>query len=179
MALAPTDATPFAARGGDAVPMQPAINPGRWVTNDDYPPEAMREEREGTTGFRITIDAKGLPADCEIVSSSGHADLDAATCRLVVERARFTPGRDAAGRATGGTYSNRIRWQIPDDHDHPGLHARGLRGDVAAYSRARCQHVRPRSGRPLSGVGPRGSARGHGDDAARHFGERRGDRVQG
>ena len=94
--------------------MQPATNPGSWATNEDYPPEAMRDEREGTSGFRLMIAPSGLPRTCEIISSSGHADLDATTCRLLMERARFRPGRDAAGRPVGGTYSNRIRWQIPD-----------------------------------------------------------------
>ncbi len=95
-------------------PMMPATNPGSWATNDDYPASAMFEEREGTTGFRLTVGADGLPTNCEITSPSGHDDLDATTCRLVMARARFTPGRDAAGKVVGGTYSNRIRWQIPE-----------------------------------------------------------------
>ncbi|HEY0596635.1 energy transducer TonB [Sphingopyxis sp.] len=97
-----------------AEPMEPATFPGSWATNDDYPARAMREEREGTTGFQLTIGADGLPSACDIISSSGHGDLDATTCRLVMERARFKPGRDAKGKPTGGTYSNRIRWQIPE-----------------------------------------------------------------
>ncbi|WP_411340782.1 energy transducer TonB [Sphingopyxis sp. J-6] len=95
-------------------PGAPATNPGGWVTNDDYPPQAMREEREGVTGFRLTYDNSGLPRKCEIVSSSGHADLDAATCDLVMERALFEPGKDRTGMAVGGTYTNRIRWSIPE-----------------------------------------------------------------
>ena len=98
-------------------PMVPVTNPGRWVTNDDYPIAAMREEREGTTGFRLTIGADGLPTACEITAASGHADLDSTTCRLVMERGRFAPGRGADGKAAGGTYSNRVRWQIPEGED--------------------------------------------------------------
>lgn len=92
----------------------PANNPGSWVTNDDYPAEAMRAEHEGVTAFRLTYDATGKTTGCEVTSSSGHAELDEATCRLLAERATFIPGRDAAGKQTGGTYSNRVRWQIPD-----------------------------------------------------------------
>lgn len=91
----------------------PTGSPALWISNDDYPARAMREEREGTTGFRLTIDAAGLPTGCEIIASSGHSDLDAATCNVVRERARFVPGRDRKGRPIGGTYSNRVRWQIP------------------------------------------------------------------
>lgn len=95
-------------------PMRVSGNPGGWATNDDYPVRAMREEREGTVGFRLAIGVDGLPTDCEIISSSGHADLDAATCTLTSQRARFIPGLDASGKPTTGTYSNRIRWRIPD-----------------------------------------------------------------
>src|SRR3546814_9911859 len=75
----------------------PAGNPGGWVTNDDYPADAMRQGHEGTSGFRLTYDATGRTTGCEITSPSGHAELDEATCRLLIERARFIPGRDAEG----------------------------------------------------------------------------------
>ena len=91
----------------------PRGNPGRWATNDDYPARAMREEREGTAGFRVTYNVEGRVTSCDITSSSGHADLDAETCKLITRRGRFNPGKDRAGNPTGGTYSNRIRWQIP------------------------------------------------------------------
>lgn len=113
----------LAAAQGDAADvekgMAPATNPGGWVTNDDYPVSAMREEREGMTGFKLTIGADGLPTGCDIVAPSGHADLDTATCQLIMQRARFTPGRNARGEAVGGTYSNRIRWQIPGKNADP------------------------------------------------------------
>ncbi len=111
---APTDVAPPAASGVETI--SPANNPGSWATNDDYPVAAMRDEREGTSGFRLTIGPDGLPQQCEIISSSGHADLDSTTCRLVMERARFRPGRDEKNARVGGTYSNRIRWQIPDGY---------------------------------------------------------------
>lgn len=92
----------------------PRGNPGRWATNDDYPARAMRDGREGTTGFRVTYGADGRITSCDIVSSSGHDDLDAETCKLITRRGRFNAGKDRAGNPTGGTYSNRIRWQIPE-----------------------------------------------------------------
>ena len=91
----------------------PRGNPGRWATNDDYPARAMREEREGTTGFRVTYNAEGRVTACDVTSSSGHADLDAETCKLIQRRGRFNPAKDRTGNPTGGSYSNRIRWQIP------------------------------------------------------------------
>ena len=93
----------------------PKGNPGNWATTNDYPARALREEREGTTGFRVTVGPDGRVADCQITSSSGHSDLDQATCDNVRRRARFNPATDGEGNPTSGTYQNRVRWVIPKD----------------------------------------------------------------
>ena len=93
----------------------PKGNPGNWATTNDYPSRALREEREGTTGFRVTVGPDGRVTDCTVTSSSGHADLDQATCDNVRRRARFNPATDGEGQPTSGSYSNRVRWVIPKD----------------------------------------------------------------
>lgn len=91
----------------------PKGNPGNWANTNDYPSRALQQEREGTTGFRVTVGPNGRVTDCQITSSSGHPDLDQATCSNVTRRARFDPALDGSGNPTTGTYSNRVRWQIP------------------------------------------------------------------
>lgn len=91
----------------------PKGNPGNWANTNDYPSRALQQEREGTTGFRVTVGANGRVTECSITSSSGHPDLDQATCTNVQRRARFDPALDGNGQPTTGTYSNRVRWQIP------------------------------------------------------------------
>lgn len=93
----------------------PKGNPANWATTNDYPSRALREEREGTTGFRVTVGPDGRVTSCDITSSSGSPDLDEATCSNVTRRARFTPATDGEGNPTSGSYSNRIRWVIPKD----------------------------------------------------------------
>lgn len=93
---------------------EPRNNPGSWATANDYPSRALREGREGVTRFRVTVTADGRAANCTIVSSSGHPDLDEATCKNVERRARFRPAKDGNGNDTTGSYSNSIRWVIPD-----------------------------------------------------------------
>jgi protein TonB len=95
-------------------PATPRGNPASWATPNDYPSRALREERTGTTGFRVSVGADGRVTDCQITSSSGHADLDQATCANVTRRARFNPAKDSSGNAVQGTYSNRVRWVIPE-----------------------------------------------------------------
>ena len=94
---------------------QPKGRPGDWVTTNDYPSRALREEREGTTGFRLSVGPDGRVTNCEITSSSGSPDLDAATCDNLRRRARFTPAMDGEGQPTSGSYSSRTRWVIPKD----------------------------------------------------------------
>jgi TonB family protein len=52
---------------------------------------------------------------CTVTSSSGSASLDAATCRIMTERARFIPARDRRGRAVADSLSARVRWVLPED----------------------------------------------------------------
>jgi len=93
----------------------PKGNPGNWATANDYPSRALREEREGVTGFRVTVGPDGRVTDCQITSSSGSPDLDQTACEKIRQRARFTPASDGEGNPTSGSYSNRVRWVIPKD----------------------------------------------------------------
>jgi protein TonB len=106
----PPPAPRFAPKGA-----QPKGSPGDWVTTDDYPARALREERAGTTRFHMTVGTNGRPTDCQITSSSGSPDLDEATCTYASRRARFTPATDGDGQPTTGSYNGSVRWVIPKD----------------------------------------------------------------
>ncbi len=93
----------------------PKGSPGNWATSNDYPSRALREEREGVTGFRVSVGTDGKVTTCEVTRSSGSPDLDQATCDNVRRRARFTPATDGEGNPTTGSYTNSIRWVIPKD----------------------------------------------------------------
>lgn len=93
----------------------PRGRPGDWVTTNDYPSRALREEREGTTGFRLSVGPDGRVTNCEVTSSSGSPDLDQATCDNLRRRARFNAATDGDGNPTSGSYSSRTRWVIPKD----------------------------------------------------------------
>ena len=103
-------------RGPNAAPRAnpfPRGNPGGWVSPSDYPARSLRDEVEGTTGFRLTIGRDGVPTGCTVTRSSGSADLDEATCRSLGKRARFSPATDAAGNPVEGSWTSRVRWEIP------------------------------------------------------------------
>lgn len=89
------------------------------LSDDDYPKEAIRSEEEGTVTFRLEIGADGKPTDCAVTVSSGSAVLDATTCRIMTERPRFRPARDAKGRPTTDQVTSTVRWVLPDKEDMP------------------------------------------------------------
>ncbi len=100
------------AKGQKSVAI-PKSNPGTWATTNDYPTKALSERREGTTGFKLSIDASGNPTACSVTQASGHADLDEATCSNIMRRGTFYPAQDEKGAAVAGEWSSRVRWQIP------------------------------------------------------------------
>ena len=92
----------------------PRGRPQTWVTNNDYPSRAMREERQGTTRFTVSVGADGRVTNCSVTGSSGHSDLDNEVCKLITRRARFNPATDGEGQPTSGTWSSAFRWEIPE-----------------------------------------------------------------
>jgi periplasmic protein TonB len=95
-------------------PARAKANLGSLISNDDYPSSALRAEEEGVTGFRLSVGTNGRVTNCTITSSSGSSALDAATCRLLTSRARFTPAKDSNGNATTDTVGARIVWRIQE-----------------------------------------------------------------
>lgn len=98
----------------------PLGNPGAWISSRDYPTTALHDNLEGISVFVLTVDKNGRVSNCQIVQSSGSGSLDDATCNLITLRAIFEPATDRSGKPVEGTYSNRVRWQIPTEL--PALH---------------------------------------------------------
>jgi TonB family protein len=84
------------------------------VTGRDYPVGVANRGGSGLTAIRLMIDPDGQVMDCQITQSSGSQILDNTACNLIKARARFRPARDGDGKNVAGTYSNRVRWALPD-----------------------------------------------------------------
>jgi TonB family protein len=83
------------------------------VSEADYPADARNAGAMGTTGATVLVNPDGRVAKCLVTSSSGNASLDAKTCRLLSERARFTPAVDAQGRKVLAPFATSIGWALP------------------------------------------------------------------
>lgn len=98
----------------DPVAARPANNPGGWVTQNDYRSSWVSRGYAGEVRFRLSVGASGRVESCSVTRSSGISALDETTCQLVTRRARFDPAKNGQGRAVPGSYSNAVRWQLPD-----------------------------------------------------------------
>ena len=110
-AFLPVEAA-FAAGPELAAPV-PVGSPGDWILASDFPADTVGEGFDGATGFELSVDAEGAVTACRVTASSGVQALDDLTCRLIGERARFTPATNVRGRPRPGTYANRVRWVAP------------------------------------------------------------------
>lgn len=97
----------------DPVAAKPRNDPARWLTDRDYRSSWARQDLTGTARFRLEIAASGKVTNCAITGSTGHAELDQATCALVTKRARFEPARGPNGEPVAGSYSSAVRWELP------------------------------------------------------------------
>lgn len=84
---------------------------GRIRDNDI--PKALRDRRfHGTTETEIAVGTDGRAAGCRVTASSGNRDLDALTCRLVLDRFRFRPARDRSGRPVTDSVDFEQTWDV-------------------------------------------------------------------
>lgn len=93
----------------------PRGSTAKWVTTNDYPASELRAEHQGTTRYRLSIDAGGAVTDCTVTASSGYPGLDRAACETVKRRAKFEPATDHTGARAPGSFSGSVTWQIPKE----------------------------------------------------------------
>ena len=79
---------------------------------DDYPDVAMRKDQMGTLRMVLLINEAGRVADCTVVETSGIASLDAQSCSVVKERARFKPAIGLDGKPTKTYHERGITWRL-------------------------------------------------------------------
>ncbi len=84
----------------------------------DLPPDLRETKAGGELKLRYRIGIDGRVSDCRILVSSGRPALDATTCRLITERFRFRPSRNARGDPVPAIMVERHGWYF-DPEDGP------------------------------------------------------------
>lgn len=95
-----------AGRGGAGSGEGKGIGDGRGFTsarqirgrfrNSDFP-DTVRGAGRLKIGVRYAIGPSGRVDTCQVIESSGYPQVDAMTCRVIVDRYRFKPARDEQG----------------------------------------------------------------------------------
>lgn len=88
-----------------------AVNLATQFGHHNYPPAAFTERRQGRVEVIAEIGTDGKATSCVVKSSSGHADLDLATCEGVY-RATFTPATGQSGAAVPGSFATAVTWNL-------------------------------------------------------------------
>lgn len=96
--------------------------PPRWIKgrlkDSDYPEAAKEALIQGTVSVRYVVAETGRVTDCAVTKSSGSADLDQTTCRLIRERFRFRASKDEDGTPVASVIVENHSWLI-DDRPEP------------------------------------------------------------
>jgi len=88
--------------------------PPRWVKgrlkDSDYPPGLYEAGIGGTVVVRFIVEIDGRVSRCFIWKSSGNAELDGNTCKLIVQRYHYEPRRNGTGKPVPATVEEEHEW---------------------------------------------------------------------
>lgn len=90
-----------------------AVQTEGYISDNDYPREAIHNYAEGTVVVQFTISTNGRVPVCEIAQSSGSDLLDETSCALIKDRFKYVPARGIDGKAVSETRTQRITWRLP------------------------------------------------------------------
>ena len=96
-------------------PRGPEMQGTAWarILPSDFPQKALAEKRQGRVKFELAISPTGVVEGCKVLESSTHADLDAESCKIATNKAKFGPALDVAGQATAGRVQTGLNWRLP------------------------------------------------------------------
>lgn len=102
--------------GSGGAATKPVHVSGAINSASDYPvPTGGRRARFGTrVVVKVTVGPNGRASDCSVFRASPDAEADRITCRLVVERLRFEPAKDALGNAVVAPFYWQQKWSQSD-----------------------------------------------------------------
>jgi periplasmic protein TonB len=81
------------------------------ISDEDYPPSAIRNEEAGTSVANFTIGTDGRVVSCN--ASGAGASLDAETCKLIMRRFRYKAALDTSGAPIEESKTQRVTWRLP------------------------------------------------------------------
>jgi len=96
---------------GNGSAATPPVHIAGVLTDADYARSGVPRGASGTVLISFRVRSDGSVDRCATVRSSGYPQIDRATCRLVEQRFRFRPARDASGRPIDFTLRTDFTWR--------------------------------------------------------------------
>lgn len=97
------------------------LNFDKWISPDDMPAVVQMTGVSRRVITRINVGPDGAIRSCEVAIASGDDALDRHTCKLVMERGKYTPAKWIDGSATYGidrvTYNWAVEFPAPPRSD--------------------------------------------------------------
>ena len=103
-----------AGPGGGGVVARRAEKIAGELKTKDFPRSGAGERDGRFIIVRYDVAADGRVRNCRVVQSSGSAEADAITCRLIEKRFRYRPAQDAAGNPVPDQTGWKQWWWRPE-----------------------------------------------------------------
>lgn len=91
-------------------PPEPLVPISHWLRSGDYPRVLLGNRQSGIVKFRLDVGVQGSVDGCVIISETSEQGFADITCRLISERARFSPAQNADGKPIRSYYVNSAVW---------------------------------------------------------------------
>lgn len=101
-------------RGGGGVIARRAEKVAGELRTRDFPRSGAGERDGRFIIVRYDVGVDGRVHDCRVIQSSGSAEADAITCRLIERRFRYRPAEDAAGQPVSDQTGWKQWWWRPE-----------------------------------------------------------------
>jgi TonB family protein len=89
-----------------------SANLAQYFKDEDYPGLAVMKQQGGSVQFALLVDPAGKVADCVVTESSKVPVLDAQSCNVLLERAKFTPAVSLDGKPARDSVVGRVTWRM-------------------------------------------------------------------
>ncbi|WP_375290502.1 energy transducer TonB [Qipengyuania sp.] len=91
-----------------------ALNEGEWLTDADYPRNAIKGLQEGLLYVRVIVDKEGIATSCAIQSGASIEQFRELVCDAIIKRARFDPAIDADGSPFASYHTSLVLFKLSD-----------------------------------------------------------------
>ena len=86
----------------------PKNNPGRWITVNDYPPDALERGSDALISFRLLLDDTGEITRCDPLGQFAEKDFSANLCTRISQRAKMSPALGPDGSPVKSYYTGQV-----------------------------------------------------------------------